>query len=321
MITMETYNDKVAKEEVKSEYFSNGKKVFAHMVGDSGITITRDAVRSLISDMDRYYETAGFLLGYSKDGKITFDTYVQNHAVIIRDATFLEKDRVREKSEMLKYAKKGFNAVILVHLHPEYDEIEITPSSMEKTLNEFDKKVATESSGPVGKETGFVSIYSGVLSRTALTSTKIFRLSIFDALNGAEKAENFQVSHEEKLASNVKSSISRLLRKPAKAVQEVKYMYDKLPKGTEMFTINSIITPLGAEEIAEISRRVNSMVSNMDIHPSVKEGIYVYADARQKTYTVVIKEPVGVRAYLHKNELNNAKKSVFKAAEDMFNHS
>ena len=50
-------------------------RAFIHLVGNSKITITKNAISDLISDMDRTYETAGLLLGHSENGKTVFDKY------------------------------------------------------------------------------------------------------------------------------------------------------------------------------------------------------------------------------------------------------
>jgi hypothetical protein len=284
------------KNEVKAEYFSNNKKVFAHLVGNSNTTITRDTIYNLISDMDRTYETAGLLLGHSEKGKTAFDRYVSDHSVTRRGDMFVQKDFNRELQDLTDYAKEGFNAVIFVHLHPKhFSRTAITSLSMYEALNQIDKTVALMYSGPTSMKAGFVSAYEGILTRTkTISDNPLFGLSIFDISKGAEQPETFEVSVSGKAEAEGSKS-SGLLRRLTRAQEDLKYRMDSLFKGTStQITAELLNYPSSAEKIADIINK--EIISNMNLPRLLKGRISAVEDQNNGTYTLIIKNPPGIFA-------------------------
>ncbi len=317
---MEVYKEKIANDEREVLHFSKAR-AFIHLVGNSKITITKNAISDLISDMDRTYETAGLLLGHSENGKIVFDKYVKDHSVKHRGDMFVQKDSGRELKDLKAYyAKEGFNAVVFVHLHPNhYSRIAITSLPMHEALNKNDKNVALEFSGPKSMEAGFVSAYEGVLTKTnTINGTPLFKLSIFDISKGAERPEIFQVEASEEAATDNRPSISSLLRGLTRVPEDLKYGMDKLFKGTYTESTTKMLNyPSSTEQIADIIN--NKIISNMDLPPLFKRRIKA-VESQPGTYALTIKNPPGIFAGpTYKKRVQEVENNIFKAVNAMFN--
>ncbi|MGC8586909.1 MAG: hypothetical protein ACP5K9_01310 [Candidatus Micrarchaeia archaeon] len=186
----------ISQGEVRLYYAEEGAK----------IKIAESAIRDLIHDMYRSYETAGMLAGnVGSDGTILFTKYIKAEGVIRYSASVHQKFQTY-KEQLEKIASEGYDAEISLHTHPIIDKHSIGSTEMlmieKRGLNNLDKKAAMLFHKPTAEEIGFRAAFEGVFEirfriqedNEVVTATDI---AIFDIDKSTESTENFTIVHDE----------------------------------------------------------------------------------------------------------------------------
>ncbi|MEM0202008.1 MAG: hypothetical protein QXR73_02430 [Candidatus Micrarchaeaceae archaeon] len=210
--------------------------------------IHRSALLEMLIDMDRGYETAGFLFGHSADGTIVFDLYAP------MDVSRYGKDGImpgnKWESQLEHYARKGYDSVMFVHTHRFANYENYSDATANPTLIGPDEIIAL-SHEQVSSKKGFRHIYEGIVS--IYLRDKVFNIATFDLSNGAERSEGIDLYGE----VGQKMHALGLMRKD---LQTIKYIFDEaLSYHLIIFKLPDTGKPKD-QYLDDISRAINAIV-------------------------------------------------------------
>jgi hypothetical protein len=146
----------------------NTEKVIAYLASDSPkVIVDRSAFDSMLKDLDRHKESAGYLLGSYENGEVTMEKYVPAKG-IKRFTYMVVYDAKEEAKQFEAFRKEGCAAIASMHTHPyqagRYDinTILSKPSILEGfgNLSEPDKG-HYEYDRILGRRTGFSVVLCG----------------------------------------------------------------------------------------------------------------------------------------------------------------
>ncbi len=273
------------------EEFPN-KTVLLHFSNSEKVSINKEALYDLISDMNRNYETAGYLLGkYDPQSRKTlFSIYKSSRSIINRFKDSVVINPKFEQDEISGYKQMGFDSIIFLHSHPNRS----FKYFLEEKLNKIDNNTALTSHKLEAIKAGFKIACDGVLSKYSNTSPnldakeikKIFKLSLFDDLN-AGKPESFSIV--ENYNENKIHELSKFLRKgPSRTIQKLKCGLDELFMPIEARFGLKINKKLSNEEINKILKDVNEYLDNTKLS-FVHNRIHI--DYESNEFEIIVDQP------------------------------
>ncbi|MCL4373979.1 MAG: hypothetical protein M1360_04720 [Candidatus Marsarchaeota archaeon] len=308
---MDTYAE--LKKRIKLEQISEGM-LFAYKIGNNtNIEVSRTAIYMLARDMDRHYETAGFIFGRASSGKVLFDNYVPSNSIHIRGGTFVSSDAAKEENEIAWYRERfGYDSIMFVHSHPNawpcksYWPIE--------TLNDADKSAMLEFHAPKGEKHGFRNIYECVLSVTKREGeADLLRLSIFDARKGAESTESMDLIGQ---AEVKRPRLNDLLRTARMEFQTFRYVLDSTFRSSVLYIDKAIKNaPVGAE----YEKQINDMINSMEMPYALIGRIMVISKGGR--YLIKVNNPPEIVAAFYQKQLEKIIEEIPKKVELMFPHA
>ncbi|MEM3715103.1 MAG: hypothetical protein QXF82_09175 [Nitrososphaeria archaeon] len=207
----------------------------------SNIFIKESALKKMELDMQRNYETAGFLLGRENpDKSIEFYVYTPQKG-ISRNTRSVASNVVKLKKQLAEFEKQGYNSIAFVHLHPpdkndipnmayQY-KVEALFDQANSCLNSTDKNAALAFEYPEAKAFNFKNVLSGVLIVKFYggLDRKVARLALYDDSKGAETAEEFTVVEDAKGDEALKEEgFKKLLRGSQRTGQDITFLLRKL---------------------------------------------------------------------------------------------
>ncbi|MEM4067543.1 MAG: hypothetical protein QXV17_11880 [Candidatus Micrarchaeaceae archaeon] len=206
----------------------------------SNIFIKESALKEMVRDMQRNYETAGFLLGReNSDKSIEFYVYTPQKG-ISRNTRSVASNIVKLKKQLAEFEKQ-YNSIAFVHLHPpdkndilnmayQY-KVEALFDQANSCLNSTDKNAALTFEYPEAKAFNFKNVLSGVLIVKFYggLDRKVARLALYDDSKGAETAEEFTVVEDaEGDEASKGEGFKRLLRGGQRTGQDITFLLKKL---------------------------------------------------------------------------------------------
>ncbi len=309
---MDTYAE--LKKRIKLEQISENM-LFSYKTGsDPYIEVSRSAIYMLAMDMNRDYETAGFIFGRTSNGKILFDKYVPSSSVRIRGSTFVNTDAVKEENEIAFYKKSfGYDSVMFVHSHPHAFPYESYWPPID-TLNSGDKLAMLKHHAPESEKQGFANIYECVLSiARSKNKADLLRLSIFDVHKNAEGTESMALIGQSEAK---KLQLNNLLRATRKEFQTFKYMLDSTFRSSVMYIDNGI---KNVPVSGEYEKQINEMINSMEVPYALIGRISVISE--EGHYIIKVNKPPEIIAALCQKQLEKIIKEIPKKVEKMFPYS
>ncbi len=307
------------KENASAEQFPN-KTMLLHFSNSEKVSINKEALYNLINDMDRNYETAGYLLGKydPQSEKFLFSTYKPSKSIIHRFKGSVVINPKLEQDGILGYKQKGFDSIIFLHLHPNCS----FNYSLEEKLNKIDNNTALTYHKLEAEKAGFRIAFDGVLSKYSNTPPnldakeikKIFKLSLFDDLNTG-KPESFYIVGD--YNENKNHKLSQFLRKgPSRTIQKLKSELDELFMPLEARFGVEINKGLNSEDINKILKDVNEYLDNTKLS-FVHNRIHI--DYKSNEFEIIVNQPPKVIYSFFENQHNKIIKDTINIIHEKSN--
>ncbi len=293
------HNAQIKKEDIKIEKLPNDLSLIYLETNDSKIYIERSALFTMLKDMERNYETAGMLLGKSReDGNgraIVLEKYRPNKCD--RGRTFARIDNKVLKKELKKELEKdAFDSVVFVHLHPLRD-YKVHPNYIVfgVELNESDRKAMYDLRELAATQLGLKHVFSGVVTfRTTFNGDPIFKLEIYDAFNNGK---NVYFKPEGEISK--KDAFYSLLRKPVIQLQALDYLLKNALRREATYIKSTLPRNLESEQLMDITESVSTELNNV-LPNIVRKNILIEVEPTGKYFKIIIKEPPKIFYPLYK---------------------
>jgi hypothetical protein len=295
-------NPQVEKEAIKIEKL-NGLSFVYLETNNSKIYIERSALFKMLEDMERNYETAGMLLGNSReDGNgevIVLEKYRPNKCDKGRTYTLITTKAL--KNELEKELKKdAFDSVIFVHLHPPLRNYMANSNYIVfgEELNESDRNAAYSFHELATTQLGLKHVFSGVVTlRATHNGDPIFKFEIYDTSN---KCENVYFKLEGEI--DKKDVFYSLLRKPIIQFQTVEYLFKDALRRETKYIKSPLPQNLGPEQLRNITESVNKELNALPpkVRKNFSYGIKEEPINNSKYFTMKIEKPPRIFYRLYK---------------------
>jgi hypothetical protein len=306
------HNSQIKKGDIKIEKLTNDLSFIYLETKDSKIYIERSALFAMLKDMERNYETAGMLLGKSReDGNgrvIVLEKYRPNKCD--RGGTFTKiNDKALKKELEKELEKDAFDSVVFVHSHPLRNKVHPDYIVFGVELNESDRKAMYDLC-ELATQLGLKHVFSGVVTfNTTLNGDPIFKLEIYDAF---DKGKNVYFKLEGEI--DKKDALYSLLRKSVIQFQDLDYLLKNALRPKTTYIKNALPQNLEPEQLRGIKEYFSKELNALP--PRVRENISIEVDPTRKSLTIEMKEPPPTFYRLYKMH-QEAKNKIMEVVKEL----